>query len=62
MMNPDGVVFGNYRCNMNGIDLNRIWSYPHKELHDTVWYVKDFIKQIVNDLSLVIDFHGHSRK
>jgi murein tripeptide amidase MpaA len=30
MLNPDGVVHGNYRCNLNGIDLNRIWSNPHR--------------------------------
>lgn len=26
MLNPDGVVYGNYRCNLAGVDLNRIWS------------------------------------
>ena len=25
MMNPDGVVVGNYRCNFAGYDLNRWW-------------------------------------
>jgi len=23
MMNPDGVIHGNYRCNLQGVDLNR---------------------------------------
>lgn len=23
MLNPDGVIVGNYRCNLNGLDLNR---------------------------------------
>ena len=45
MINPDGVVIGNYRCNLNGTDLNRIWHLPHKELHDTVYYIKEFIKE-----------------
>lgn len=44
MINPDGVVFGNYRCNLHGVDLNRIWITPHKDLHDTVWYIRDLIK------------------
>jgi murein tripeptide amidase MpaA len=25
VMNPDGVVCGNYRCNFAGYDLNRWW-------------------------------------
>lgn len=44
MINPDGVLFGNYRCNLYGTDLNRIWISPHKEFHDSVWYVKELIK------------------
>lgn len=23
MLNPDGVIVGNYRCNLGGLDLNR---------------------------------------
>jgi murein tripeptide amidase MpaA len=23
MLNPDGVICGNYRCNLAGVDLNR---------------------------------------
>ena len=30
ILNPDGVVHGNYRCNLNGIDLNRVWNSPHR--------------------------------
>jgi len=26
MVNVDGVVLGNYRCNMAGYDLNRSWD------------------------------------
>ncbi|CAD8173931.1 unnamed protein product [Paramecium pentaurelia] len=64
MINPDGVVFGNYRCNLYGTDLNRIWICPHKELHDSVWHVRELIRQInqIAELSLIIDFHGHSKK
>jgi murein tripeptide amidase MpaA len=28
MMNPDGVVNGNYRCNLSGKDMNRNWVDP----------------------------------
>jgi len=30
MLNPDGVVNGNYRCSMAGCDLNRQWDKPSK--------------------------------
>jgi murein tripeptide amidase MpaA len=26
MVNVDGVVLGNYRCNFHGLDLNRCWQ------------------------------------
>jgi murein tripeptide amidase MpaA len=25
MLNPDGVINGNTRCNIAGVDLNRVW-------------------------------------
>jgi murein tripeptide amidase MpaA len=25
MLNPDGVIHGNYRCDLSGMDLNRRW-------------------------------------
>jgi murein tripeptide amidase MpaA len=28
MLNPDGVIYGNYRCSMIGNDLNRVWKFP----------------------------------
>lgn len=32
VMNPDGVVFGNYRTNLLGADLNRKWESADNEL------------------------------
>jgi murein tripeptide amidase MpaA len=26
MINVDGVMYGNYRCSLSGIDLNRTWK------------------------------------
>ena len=33
MINPDGVIHGNYRSNISGYDLNRKWSNPSKIYH-----------------------------
>lgn len=30
MINPDGVILGNSRCNFKGFDLNRKWNCPDK--------------------------------
>ena len=30
MLNPDGVINGNYRCSLAGCDLNRRWKNPVK--------------------------------
>ena len=43
MLNPDGVVVGNYRCNMVGADLNRRWPNPSKILHPTIYYTKKLV-------------------
>jgi murein tripeptide amidase MpaA len=40
MMNPDGVIYGNYRCSLLGVDLNRKWVAPNRFLHPTVFYTK----------------------
>lgn len=30
MLNPDGVIHGNYRSSLAGCDLNRRWKKPHR--------------------------------
>ncbi len=30
MINPDGVIHGNFRCDFSGVDLNRVWINPNK--------------------------------
>ena len=64
MLNPDGVVHGNYRCSLAGCDLNRRWKNPSPVLHPTVYHSKqlaiDFGKS--RDIILYWDLHGHSRK
>ena len=47
-LNPDGVVCGNYRSSLAGVDLNRQWICPNKELHPEVYYTKALMHQITN--------------
>jgi cytosolic carboxypeptidase protein 2/3 len=44
MLNPDGVINGNYRCSLAGCDLNRRWKFPSKTLHPTVYATKKLVK------------------
>ena len=44
MLNPDGVIYGNYRCSLLGVDLNRRWISPSKVLHPTIYYTKKALK------------------
>jgi len=64
MLNPDGVINGNYRCSLAVCDLNRRWKAPSKQLHPTIYYTKKLIKQVHEERCVVMfcDLHGHSRK
>jgi murein tripeptide amidase MpaA len=41
MLNPDGVINGSSRCNLAGVDLNRVWIDPNRKLHPTVYHMKN---------------------
>lgn len=64
MLNIDGVINGNYRCNLAGVDLNRHWTTPDKNLHPTIYGTKEMIQRLsqVRQILLCVDLHGHSRK
>jgi len=64
MLNPDGVINGNYRCSLAGCDLNRRWKSPNKLLHPTVYYAKKLILGLAKERSIALfcDLHGHSKK
>ena len=64
MLNPDGVIHGNYRCSLLGSDLNRRWKNPSKLLHPTIYGAKKLIKAFAKEreLLLFVDLHGHSRR
>jgi len=44
MLNPDGVIHGNYRCSLFGCDLNSEWAKPNKLDHPTIYYTKKLIQ------------------
>lgn len=64
ILNPDGVVNGNNRCSLAGVDLNRQWKVPSKMLHPTVYALKSLMmaQRKVREIAMYIDLHGHSRK
>lgn len=40
MVNVDGVIYGNFRCDIAGVDLNRRWKDTSRILHPQVYYIK----------------------
>lgn len=38
MVNVDGVIHGNNRCSLAGVDLNRKWKNPNPKLHPEVYH------------------------
>eukprot|EP00039_Didymoeca_costata_P003363 m.67150 g.67150 ORF g.67150 m.67150 type:complete len:1070 (+) comp11865_c0_seq2:211-3420(+) len=64
MLNPDGVIVGNYRTGLAGVDLNRVYRTPSKELYPTVFHVKAMMRRFKKDRPVVLycDLHGHSKK
>ena len=63
MVNPDGVIQGNYRTSLAGYDLNRRYTSPSKILHPTIFHTKKMAKQFAKSCPLILycDFHGHSK-
>jgi len=64
MLNPDGVIVGNYRCSLGGYDLNRQWLNPSTKLSPEIYSIKEMIKKTLEcrKIELFVDIHGHSRQ
>ena len=65
MLNPDGVIFGNYRTNLAGLDLNRKWDGgDNYGLFSEVTTVRSFIAELNKErkIRFIVDLHGHSKK
>ncbi|KAM5303226.1 cytosolic carboxypeptidase 3-like [Glossophaga mutica] len=64
MLNPDGVIVGNYRCSLAGQDLNRKYTSLLKKLFPSVWSTRNMIRRLMEKREVILycDLHGHSRK
>lgn len=65
MLNPEGVVAGNFRCSVTGVDLNRRWDNPDEILHPQIFYLKNLLRKYKSESREILvfcDLHGHSRK
>ena len=67
MLNPDGVIDGQYRCcSVSGEDLNRRWHAPDEKRHPSIFHLKNLatllLKGSGGGLVFFCDFHGHSTK
>ena len=66
MLNPDGVVFGNYRTSLSGKDLDRQFKTKFLELIPEIVDLKQLVKKLKYDnkynIPYFLDFHGHSLK
>ncbi|KAM9351956.1 cytosolic carboxypeptidase 2 [Symphorus nematophorus] len=64
MLNPDGVIVGNYRCSLAGRDLNRNYKTLLRDSFPSVWHTRNMVERLVaeRDVVLYCDFHGHNRK
>ena len=62
MVNPDGVILGNSRCNLYGYDLNRQWKNPNAKISPEVVKLKNIILKYEGRIEMFLDIHGHSKK
>ncbi len=62
MINIDGVIYGNSRCDASGMDLNRRWRNPSKIFHPQIFNIKNKLENYSKryDIACCFDLHGHS--
>ena len=49
MLNPDGVIVGNSRTSLAGVDLNRIYRKPRKDLFPTIFHTKALLSSFMQE-------------
>ena len=62
MVNIDGVIYGNTRCDLTGSDMNRSWKYAIKELQPQIVAIRNIIRDLhaTNKVAYCLDLHSHS--
>ncbi len=61
MVNPDGVIYGNFRTNLSGFDLNRQWAEPNRWNHPEIFFLKKYLTSL-DAVEFILDCHGHSKQ
>lgn len=61
-LNPDGVFYGNYRLDINGCNLNRVYNCADFENHPSVFGVKKLVENIYKLKCFYgfYDLHAHN--
>mmetsp|Transcript_37890 Transcript_37890/g.36310 ORF Transcript_37890/g.36310 Transcript_37890/m.36310 type:complete len:96 (+) Transcript_37890:68-355(+) len=64
MLNIDGVILGNTRVSLAGVDLNRRWGKKvlKEHLHPEIFSIKKLIDQDQYSISMYLDLHGHTKQ
>jgi murein tripeptide amidase MpaA len=64
MINPDGVIMGNFRTSLYGKDLNRLFSKSQTLMIPEVEFCRSLMNSLwrkhKNRLAMFLDIHGHS--
>lgn len=47
MLNPDGVIVGNYRCSLAGRDLNRNYQTGLRDSFPSVWHTRKMVERYI---------------
>ena len=63
MVNIDGVIYGNSRCDITGSDLNRKWKDTSHMLYPQISKIKKRIAFFKDnyEVDICYDLHGHSK-
>lgn len=62
MVNIDGVIHGNTRANLTGVDPNRMWKKSIRRLCPEVSALKKMILSHQENIEMILDLHSHSKK